>query len=84
MALVESTMVPLGTEAHDFNLDGTDGNTYSLTSFTHSEIIVIVFMCNHCPYVKAVLQRLINLQNEFINKGVQFLENLTVEFKFRN
>ena len=73
MALVESTMVPLGTEAHDFNLDGTDGNTYSLTNFTHSEIIVIVFMCNHCPYVKAVLQRLINLQNEFINKGVQFI-----------
>jgi peroxiredoxin len=73
MALVESTMVPLGTKAHDFKLHGTDGKAYSLTSFTHSKVIVIVFMCNHCPYVKAVLQRLINLQNEFINRGVQFI-----------
>ena len=59
MALVESTMVPLGTEAHNFKLDGTDGKAYSLTSFTHSKVIVIVFMCNHCPYVKAIFDRLI-------------------------
>ena len=73
MALLRSTMVPLGTIAHDFKLDGTDGKTYSLNSFTNKKVLVIVFMCNHCPYVKAVLERLINLQNKFISHGVQFI-----------
>ena len=73
MALLESTMVPLRTIAHDFKLDGTDGKTYSLNCFANKKVLVIVFMCNHCPYVKAVLERLINLQNQFISHGVQFI-----------
>ena len=73
MALLESTMVPLRTIAHDFKLDGTDGKTYSLNCFANKKVLVIVFMCNHCPYVKAVLERLINLQNQFISHGVQFV-----------
>ena len=73
MARLKSIMAPLETAAHDFSLDGVDGRTYSLNSFIEKEIIVIIFMCNHCPYVKAVLKRLINLQNEFINHGVQFV-----------
>ena len=73
MPPLHSTMVPLGTVAHDFELHGTDGKTYSLNSFTDKEIIVIIFMCNHCPYVKAVLKRLIDLQNEFSARGVQLV-----------
>ena len=73
MPPLHSTMVPLGTVAHDFELHGTDGKTYSLNSFTDKEIIVIIFMCNHCPYVKAVLKRLIDLQNEFSDRGVQLI-----------
>ena len=73
MALLESTMPPLGTPAHDFLLDGIDGKTHSLESYSEKEIIVIIFMCNHCPYVKAVLKRIIDLQNEFIARGVQFI-----------
>ena len=73
MALLESTMVPLRTIAHDFKLDGTDGKTYSLNCFANKKVLVIVFMCNHCPYVKSVLERLINLQNQFISHGVQFV-----------
>ena len=73
MALLESTMVPLRTIAHDFKLDGTDGKTYSLNCFANKKVLVIVFMCNHCPYVKAVLERLISLQNQFISHGVQFV-----------
>ena len=68
-----STMVPLGTFAIDFKLNGTDNKIYSLQSFTNKEVIVIVFMCNHCPYVKAVLNRLIKLQNEFSDRGVQLI-----------
>ncbi|MDP6230821.1 MAG: thioredoxin family protein [Nitrospinaceae bacterium] len=73
MALLNSTMIPLGTPAHDFALEGTDGKTYSLDSFPGRDVLVIIFMCNHCPYVKAVLKRLIDLQNEFSDRGVQLV-----------
>lgn len=66
-------MIPLGTPAHDFALEGTDGKTYSLDSFPGRDVLVIIFMCNHCPYVKAVLKRLIDLQNEFSDRGVQLV-----------
>lgn len=71
MALTYSTMVPLGTQAHDFCLPGVDGKSYSLASFGESKVLVIVFMCNHCPYVLAVLQRLIDIQNDYKDKGVR-------------
>ena len=73
MANTESTMVPLGTPAPDFSLPGTDGKTYSLMNFGDKRILVIIFMCNHCPYVKAALRRLINLQNEYEEKGVRLV-----------
>ena len=73
MANTESTMVPLGTPAPDFSLPGTDGKTYSLMNFGDKRVLVIIFMCNHCPYVKAALRRLINLQNEYAEKGVQLV-----------
>ncbi|MBC8283632.1 MAG: thioredoxin family protein [Nitrospinae bacterium] len=70
MALLHSTMVPLGTDAIDFKLPGVDGKEYSLKSFVEHKVLVIIFMCNHCPYVKAVIQRLIDLQQEVSGKGV--------------
>ena len=66
-------MVPLGTPAVDFKLPGVDGKVYSLESFSGKIILVVIFMCNHCPYVKAVLQRLIGLQNETGPQGVQLV-----------
>lgn len=73
MAVEHSTMVPLGTPAPDFSLPGTDGKTYSLDSFKVKKVLVVIFMCNHCPYVKAVLRRLINLQNDFEKQSVQLV-----------
>ena len=73
MALLQSNVGNLGSFAQNFNLLGTDANYYSLESFSEKKVLVIIFMCNHCPYVKAVLQRLIDLQNGFINQGVQFV-----------
>ena len=64
MVLLKSTMPPLGTPVHDFSLEGIDSKIHSLKSYSEKEIIVIIFMCNHCPYVKAVLKRIIDLQNE--------------------
>jgi peroxiredoxin len=73
MALLESTMPPLGTPAHDFSLCGVDNKTHSLKNYSKKIILVIIFMCNHCPYVKAILKRIIDLQNEFLGRGVQFI-----------
>ena len=62
-------MVPLGTKAMDFNLPGVDGKEYSLASFSNNPVLAIIFMCNHCPYVKAVIQRLIDLQSFFKSRS---------------
>ena len=70
MALLHSTMVPLGTATIDFELPGIDGVEYSLDNFAENKVLVIIFMCNHCPYVKAVIQRLIDLQEETLSRGV--------------
>ena len=66
-------MVPLRTSAASFQLPGVDSKTYSLETFSDKNVLVIIFMCNHCPYVKAVLQRLIALQAETAHKGVQLI-----------
>jgi len=66
-------MVPLRTSAASFRLPGVDSKTYSLESFSDKNVLVVIFMCNHCPYVKAVLQRLIALQAETAHQGVQLI-----------
>ena len=72
MALQYSKGMPAGTPAPDFSLPGTDGNEYSLGSFSHAEILVLVFTCNHCPYAVASEDRLIELQNRHAPR-VQFV-----------
>ena len=66
MALTESTMVKLGTVAPYFNLPDTLGKNVSIEDFD-SELLIIVFTCNHCPYAKAVEDRLIKLGKEYKN-----------------
>ncbi|MFT4580091.1 MAG: peroxiredoxin [Nitrospinales bacterium] len=73
MALLHSTMVPLGTGTIDFKLPGIDGVEYSLGDFAESKVLVIIFMSNHCPYVKAVIQRLIGLQEGTLSQGVRLV-----------
>ena len=60
MALVQSSGPVLGSPAVDFRLPATDGNTYSLADFD-AETLVVLFICNHCPYVVAVVERLVAL-----------------------
>lgn len=63
----------MGEPAKAFELKGVDEKIYNLESFKEAKVLVIVFMCNHCPYVKAIWQRLINLQEKFKNSGVQLV-----------
>jgi peroxiredoxin len=64
MSLTESTMVKLGSDAPSFNLPDTNGNNISLDYF-EAETLVVIFTCNHCPYAKAVEDRLVNLGNDY-------------------
>ncbi|MBT4916860.1 thioredoxin family protein [Candidatus Peregrinibacteria bacterium] len=73
MVLLESINVPLGTSAPDFSLKNVDGEQYSLGNFADKKALVVVFMCNHCPYVQAIWPRLVSLQEQFLDKEVQFV-----------
>lgn len=73
MALTESEPIPLGTRAPDFQLPGIDGRTYSLDSFAGAKGLVVMFICNHCPYVIAVEDRLIELGRSFAAKDIAFV-----------
>jgi peroxiredoxin len=73
MALLKSINIPLGTKAVDFCLNGIDGKTHSLTDYDDKDVLVIVIMCNHCPYVQAVDSRLVQLQGKFATRNVQFV-----------
>ncbi|MCP3677400.1 MAG: thioredoxin family protein [Deltaproteobacteria bacterium] len=73
MVLLNSKMVPLGTKALNFRLKGVDEKDYTLDSFQDKKILVIIIMCNHCPYVKATIGRLVALQHEYEGRGVQLV-----------
>ena len=70
MAMTASAMLELGTKAPDFSLPDTDGRVVSLSDFEDARALLIVFMCNHCPFMKHVLNGLLNLAREYQMKGV--------------
>jgi peroxiredoxin len=55
----EKSPIQLGWKAADFHLKGTDGKTYTLTEARGPKGLVVIFMCNHCPYVMGALDRII-------------------------
>ncbi|MBN2087543.1 thioredoxin family protein [Candidatus Peregrinibacteria bacterium] len=73
MTLLESINIPLNTPVIDFKLPATSGGTYSPSDFDDKKILVIIFMCNHCPYVHAIINRLISIQSDYLEKGVQLI-----------
>jgi peroxiredoxin len=60
----------IGSTAPDFNLEGIDGKKYSLSSFEDKKALIIIFSCNHCPYVQAYECRIKQIQEDYKNKGV--------------
>jgi peroxiredoxin len=67
-----SDQVVLGSPAPRFRLRGTDGRTYSLEDVAGERGTVIVFICNHCPYVKAVIDRLVRDARALKEDGIGF------------
>jgi glutathione peroxidase-family protein len=60
----------LNQKALDFDLPGVDGKRYSLASFKNSKLLIIVFSCNHCPFVIGSEDRLNKLFADYSPKGV--------------
>lgn len=74
MALTDSTMLALGTEAPDFELyDVVSGKQMTLREASSEKATVIMFICNHCPYVKHVQEELVRLAGDYQTEGVAFI-----------
>ena len=70
MVKTASTMLPLGTVAPDFSLINVDGRTVSLSDFADAPALLVIFMCNHCPFVKHLATALQQLAAEYQARGV--------------
>src|SRR6185369_12063260 len=70
MVATNPTMLPLGTLAPDFRLPDTAGRMVALADFKAAPALVVVFMCNHCPYVKHIRGGLAQLAKDYSSKGV--------------
>jgi peroxiredoxin len=71
MAAVKSTMLELGTEAPHFSLpDVLTGKAYTLKGFKGNRAFLVMFICNHCPYVKLIKEALVEYASDYMPKGV--------------
>jgi peroxiredoxin len=72
MAL-QMPVAELGVTAPDFSLPGTDGKTYSLADVVGEKGTVVVFICNHCPYVRGITERLVADAKTLAKEGIGFV-----------
>ncbi len=70
MVRTPSTMLPLGTKAPDFSLVNVDGKIVSLADLKDAPALLVIFMCNHCPFVKHLADPLARFTAEYLDKGV--------------
>lgn len=74
MVLLNSEKIALGTPAPDFHLTNVlDEKKYSLESFADKKILIVMFICVHCPYVRAVEDRILQIRKDYEEKGVQLV-----------
>lgn len=65
MVLLQSEQMQLGRQAPDFSLYSVDGKSYNLENFANEKALLVMFICNHCPYVRAIEDRLIALRKAY-------------------
>ncbi|MBX9688023.1 MAG: thioredoxin family protein [Candidatus Obscuribacterales bacterium] len=74
MVLTQSTMLALGTSAPDFNLrDTVSGKQFSLKDFAAKKVLLVMFICKHCPYVVHVQNELAKLDSDYKNKDLSIV-----------
>jgi peroxiredoxin len=70
---IQTPPAALGAACPPFTLPAVDGRTYAREDFAASPVLVVMFICNHCPYVQAVEDRLVKLGRRFGPRGVQLV-----------
>jgi peroxiredoxin len=70
---MSGTILQIGDPAPGFALPGVDGRMYKLQDFADKSVVVVIFSCNHCPYVQAYEDRLVALQHDYADRGVQLV-----------
>lgn len=70
MAVTPSTMLPLGTSAPDFRLLSTDGTQVALQDFAGKSALLVMFLCNHCPFVKHLREALAEMARTYQGQGL--------------
>jgi peroxiredoxin len=70
MVAVNSTMLPLGTKAPEFRLPDSGGKLVSSADFKKAPALLVVFMCNHCPYVKHIRAGLAQVARDYLPRGL--------------
>jgi peroxiredoxin len=73
MVLTPSTMLDLGTKAPDFSLPDVHGRKVSLSDFASAKVLVVLFICNHCPYVKHIRRGLAQIARDYGPRSVAFV-----------
>lgn len=71
--MIAKANLKIGDKLPEFSLTATNGRECNPYEFEESKIIVVMFTCNHCPYVQAYENRLIELQKDFAAEGVSFI-----------
>jgi peroxiredoxin len=67
------TNLQIGDKAISFKLQGVDGIEHSLNDYSKKNAVVVIFSCNHCPYVQAWQDRMVQIQSAYMSKGVQLI-----------
>jgi peroxiredoxin len=73
MALTYTPEPEMGAACPDFSLRGTDDKNYSRDDFADTDVLCVVFICNHCPYVIAIQDRLVSLGRHFSDKSFRMV-----------
>lgn len=71
MSATLSTMLEIGTKAPSFELPDTDGSKVSLNDLQFDKGVLVMFICNHCPYVKHLNEGLVEFVNDYKQKGIE-------------
>lgn len=74
MARTETTQIPLGFKAPTFELsNGVDSKTYTFNDVKGEKGTVVMFICNHCPFVVHVREELVKIANDYLSQGIGFV-----------
>lgn len=80
MVTLETPICDFGKPAIDFKLLGVDGKTWTLTDCMGEKGLLVMFICNHCPYVKAVKERIVRDTNELKSLGINSVAIMSNDF----